>query len=770
MKRALVLAVLLLGCHAPGYAADAHELNEAALEFIVNQMQPGIVLLALRDDSGAVWLSTEGFEALRLNLPQAEPIEHEAKRYLPLAAIEGIRLEIDGRMQRVLVQAPASSFRATELTAAALTNPMVTRAAPGAFLNYQLSARREQDTSEGIAAELGLFGSPGVFTNTVTAQHTEGAMRAVRLESTLRRDFIDSMTTLSIGDAVSDAGSYGNAVRFGGVRWAKNFDLRPDLVTMPLLSSAGTATVPSTIEVFVNGQLVSQQDVPPGPFVIDRLPVVSGTGEVSVVVRDAFGREHVSTSSFYASQALLARGLSQYAIDLGSLRENFGLKSADYDELMAQGTWRRGLTDGITVEGHAELSAGSLRNLGVNGAFRFGRLGVLSLTGAAGSDADGAGWLGGVGFERRGLRSSFVVSTQLASDGYRQLGDSFTPDSRVRSRTLVQSGASFGRAGSLGLALARQTYFEGPARTTVALNHSVNLNGRGMLNLIASRAFGERKLTGAYLIYTLPLDGRRTFSSSLVKSEGTDEGPVALASLIQNPQAGSGTGYRLSAASTADYEAALQHRFASGELDLESTRHAGEVAHAAYLSGAFTLLDGQLSAARSVTGSFAVVDVGDLADVPVYLENQPVTKTNSRGRALLPELRPYEANRVGIDPRDLPIETRVVASELMIAPPFRSGVVARFPVERIRSGSFRLRRSDGSPVPAGAWVEFNGERFPVALDGFVYVTNFDHGLSAHATWKSGRCRFRIEPPPPDEPAPDMGEIVCRDLPGLVDSR
>jgi outer membrane usher protein len=765
MKRALVLALLLLGCHGPGHAADAHELNEKALEFIVNQVQPGLVLLALQEENGSLWLSKESFEALRLNLPNVEAIERDTQRYFPLAAIDGIRLEIDGLMQRVFVQAPANSFQATELSASTRSSPMVTRAAPGAFLNYQLSAQRDRETREGIAAELGLFGAPGVFTNTVTVRD-----KAVRLESTLTRDFIGSMTTLSIGDAVSDAGSYGNAVRFGGVRWAKNFGLRPDLVTMPLLSSTGTATVPSTIEVFVNGQLVSQQDVPPGPFVIDRLPVVSGTGEVSVVVRDQFGREHVSSSSFYASQALLARGLSQYAIDVGSLRENFGLESADYGGLMAQGTWRRGLTDEITLEGHAELAAGSLRNFGVNSAFQIGRLGVLSLTGATGADEEGSGWLGGAGFERRGTRSSFVISTQLASDGYRQLGDSFAPELRVRSRTLVQSGTSFGRAGSLGVALVRQTYFDSPARTTVALNHSVSLAGRGMLSLIASRAFGERKLTGAYLIYTLPLDRRRTFSSSLLKTEGVDDGPVALASLIQNPEIGSGTGFRLSAASTADYEAALQHRFLNAEVDLESMRYGGQSTHAAYVSGAITLLDGQLSAARSVTGSFAVVDVGDLADVPVYLENQPVTRTNSRGRALLPELRPYEANRIGIDPRDLPFETRVAARELMIAPPFRSGVVARFPVERIRSGSFRLRRSDGSPVPSGAWVEFNGERFPVALDGFVYVTNFDHGLSAFATWKSGRCRFRVEPPPPNEPAPDMGEIVCRDLPGLVDSR
>ena len=111
MKRALVLAVLLLGCHLPGHAADAHELNEKALEFIVNQVQPGVVLLALQDESGALWLSTEGFETLRLNLPEAEALERDAQRYFPLAAIDGIRLELDGLCLRRL-DVPAGGRRA----------------------------------------------------------------------------------------------------------------------------------------------------------------------------------------------------------------------------------------------------------------------------------------------------------------------------------------------------------------------------------------------------------------------------------------------------------------------------------------------------------------------------------------------------------------------------------------------------------------------------------------------------------------------------------
>ena len=72
----------------------------------------------------------------------------------------------------------------------------------------------------------------------------------------------------------------------------------------------------------MNNQLVTSNQLPPGPFVIDRLPTVSGSGDVSVVVRDALGREQVMTQSFYTSATLLAAGLSQYSVNLGKIRRD----------------------------------------------------------------------------------------------------------------------------------------------------------------------------------------------------------------------------------------------------------------------------------------------------------------------------------------------------------------------------------------------------------------------------------------------------------------
>ncbi len=180
-------------------------------------------------------------------------------------------------------------------------------------------------------------------------------------------------------------------MRYAGLRWSRNFGLRPDLLTTPLLATSGTATVPSTVDVFVNNQLVTSNQLPPGPFVIDRLPTVSGTGDVSVVVRDALGREEVLTQSFYSSVTLLAPGLSQYSVNLGKIRDNYALDSNDYGPTLGEVSYRRGITDAITLEGHAEYLAGEAHAAGLNAAFGLGQIGVINFTGASGGDSSGVG-------------------------------------------------------------------------------------------------------------------------------------------------------------------------------------------------------------------------------------------------------------------------------------------------------------------------------------------------------------------------------------------
>ena len=765
------LLLMMLWAASSAVAADAPQLTEAVMEVTLSNSEPGEMVVVLRGPDGELYLEESDFARLRLHLPPTAAYIHEGRRFFEPRAIKGCVATIDEAAQRVVITAPPASLDTTHLSAAERRSPDITPASPGAFLNYQLSAQQIDGQNIGGAfAELGVFAGAGVLTSTAVARYGSSDNQLVRLDTTYTRDFPATLETLNLGDAISDGASWGNAVRYAGVRWSRNFGLRPDLLTTPLLATSGTATVPSTVDVFVNNQLVTSSQLPPGPFIIDRLPTVSGTGDVSVVVRDALGREQVLTQSFYSSVTLLAQGLSQYSINLGKIRDDYALESNQYGPMLGEVSYRRGITDAITLEGHAEYLSGDSHAAGLNAAFGIGRIGVINFTAANGGDSSGSGWLRGVGLEHRGTNTSFIANSLWAGSDFSQVGEPLDPAMRMRQRSLLQTGMGLGRFGSLSLAYVRQTYRDSPTQQTLGLTQSISFGRKGTLNLTVTEtrtaaqfSSGAQNSTSAYLIFVLPLDFRRAATLSTVGGSGPGApANEVIASLMQSPPVGPGTGYRVSASTAGNYDADWRQQFRSADLELEAARNQGLDGRSAYLSGAMTFLDGQLNTTRSVSGSFAMVDVAGLADVPVYVENQLTTHTDATGRALLYNLRPYEANRISITPEDLPLDTTIGASSTIMAPPYRSGVIARFPVERVRSGTFRLVTDDGKPVPVGAVVTLKGAQFPVVLDGMVYVTGYDHGMAAEASWSGGHCSFRLEPPPPDDPLPDMGTVVCHE--------
>jgi outer membrane usher protein len=296
---------------------------------------------------------------------------------------------------------------------------------------------------------------------------------------------------------------------------------------------------------------------------------------------------------------------------------------------------------------------------------------------------------------------------------------------------------------------------------TLSAAYTQQLPDQITISVNATRTMSTQAASSLYLFVTIPLGGRKSLTTGGTLGQGAGAPPNEVnAMLVESPPLGPGFGYRLGETSENNYTADGRLQTLAGDLEAMAVRNAGISGQTAQWSGAATLLEGQVRAARQVNDSFAVVDVAGLADVPVYIDNQKITETDQSGRALLHDLRPYEINRISIDPLELPLDTQIDAKTMEVAPAYRSGVVLKFPVEKIRAGVFRLTTRDGSAVPTGAQVNFNGRLFPVALDGRVYITGFDHGSNATATWANHRCTFRLAPPPANDPQPDMGTIVC----------
>ena len=168
---------------------------------------------------------------------------------------------------------------------------------------------------------------------------------------------------------ISDSLNWSNSVRIGGLRYGRDFSLRPDLVTWPLPAFSGEAAVPSSVDLFIDGYRAGSTQLQPGPFSLTNLPYVNGAGNAVLVTTDALGRQVSTVLPFYVDSELLSPGLSDGAITLGALRRSYGVDNFDYGPAVASGSYRYGVTDWLTMESHAE-SAQSLALGGIGSIVR----------------------------------------------------------------------------------------------------------------------------------------------------------------------------------------------------------------------------------------------------------------------------------------------------------------------------------------------------------------------------------------------------------------
>ena len=214
--------------------------------------------------------------------------------------------------------------------------------------------------------------------------------------------------------------------------------------------------------------------MPPGPFSIENLPAITGTGQLQVVVTDALGRQQVLTQPYYSGSTLLRAGLNEYSFEVGAIREDYGLESFAYGEVLAAGTFRRGITDTFTAELHGETQVDGASALGLDTAWQVGTLGVVTATAAAGADHEDSGWLAGLGVERSGRRLHLFARTQLASERFVQIGlSAFEP--RPKQRSFAGVGIDLARLGSLQFAYGRQSYWDSEGVETLGVSYSVSL-------------------------------------------------------------------------------------------------------------------------------------------------------------------------------------------------------------------------------------------------------------------------------------------------------
>lgn len=741
-------------------------LNELLLVIEINGQSYDEPALLLQDPQGKLYVSVEDFKRWRLLPPAGEPLHYQGAAYFGLDDYAGLQFNYNPAKLRLVILAEASRF---EPSTQALQRPA--SKAPslpplGGFLNYELMGSKSGNNTQGAGQfELGVFKGAGVGTMAIAAPVLGGNSRFVRLDASWNMDDPAQRESWRFGDVINRAGAWGRSVRMGGIQFGSNFATQPGFISSPLQQAPGLATLPSTVDVYVNNALASRSEVAPGPFSITNLPVVTGSGEVRLVVRDMLGREQVITQPFYASAALLAAGLQDYSYEFGFLRENFGISSNDYGDWVAAATYRKGFSDRFTGEVHVEMQARQ-RAAGFNGLFLLPQTGTLNTTLAVSQGGGDNGTLAALGFERQSQALSFALRSQWASRGFAQVGSAanLPPPARQIS---ASAGYATKRMGSFGLSYLRQDLHDQSRIGIAGASFSMSLQRYGTLTLSLIGTSGTESSTQMAMVWTLPLGPNQGVSVMHNQSRSSTQAKTQdlVTTLQKSAPAGEGSGYQIEVHDSGDTRGAFRYQNNVATYGLEAARFGGDSALRASVRGGIALLGEQAYFSRWIDDSFGVARVAGFPNVRVYADNQLVGLTNATGDAMLPRLRPYERNRIRIDARDLPLSAQVDALSLEATPYFRSGVIAKFPVRPAFGALFRILLDNGQPLPAGSTVQHrDGQtRFPVANDGEVYVT----GLAAHnrliARWRGQACEFDLNFEPGNDPLPDLGEFICKGI-------
>jgi outer membrane usher protein len=756
--------MLLLVLAPKGYAGQTPEAapiggSKLFLEVSINGESTHTVASFL-ETSDALWAQPEDLASLGLHL-------RPAHSWVNLGEIPGLRYQLD-RARQAIDLTVVDALRATLRLGGTGHSSPTPVSATGVVINYDALARTNDPLgpSQGsfsLGSEQRLFSPMGVFSNTGIWTCCGPEAHYVRELSYFQYDDRDRLTTYQAGDGQTSSLSWTRPVRFAGVQVRSNFSLDPQLLTFPVPVVGSTATVPSTIDLYINNVHQFSGEVPSGPFVVERPLALTGAGVATLVVTDELGHSVATTLPLYIDSRLLAPDRVSYSFEAGVLRYGYGQASSDYSGHAAfSGTYRKGMSELLTLESHVEASS-DLVATGAGALFQLPRAGVIhiAVSGSAQASDPGVQYL--LGYQLILPSVSLTVQSEHATRRYRDLGsiramppprqvDQLTVSTAIRADQTL--GASYLRVSDSVVGRAEiwsVSYSAQLGRTTSAF-----------VSISEDRA--QHGSTGVWMGLSAAL-GERT-------SGWADFGPVGRgeqygASIVRTADYSGGWNWGLQAQkSDSDFNTIGRAGYLGehGELFATADRIADRTGLSVEGSGGIVIMDGAVEAARRIGNGFALVSTNGVSGVAVLHENRLIGTTDSGGHLLVPDLNPYENNKLAIDPLTLPAEASFTLDQQSVTPRGNSGALAEFHITRLRAVTLTLRDASGQFVLPGTVVTHveSQQRLVVGYDGEVFVEHPALQNHLEVATSGYACRAEFEfPASSRDGLTDLGTVVCR---------
>lgn len=633
--------------------------------------------------------------------------------------------------------------------------------------SYSLHSGRGGSTTN-TWLEQRLFNQAGSLSNTGTWSNnwsknsqTDTREGYLRYDTNWKYNDEKNMIAWQAGDVINNSLTWSNSTRIGGIRIARNFSVRPDLITYPLMNLSGTAAVPGSVDLFINGSKTSSNELNAGPFTLTSVPYINGAGEATVVTTDALGRRVSTSIPFYVSNLLLQKGLSDFDFTTGAIRKNYGSSSADYGEGVASGIWRYGLNDKFTLSLHGEGARG-LGLAGIGSDMIVGRWGTFSAAWSQ-SQADSNGSQFVTGYSYSTNRFGIALQHQQRSTGYSDistLGSSLQLSRQSDQATLSLPVPGEGN-GTLGLG-----YFDVEARdnthTRLAnLSWSRSLWGSSSLYLALNKTLGEKGYSGLMQV-NIPLGVDRNATVGLQRNNQGNY--VERVTLSQNTPLAGGLGWNLAydRGNSSYHQADLSWKSPYATLSGGVFGEQGNNSQWADLSGSVIYMDNALFASNKIYDSFILVSTSGYPDIPVNFENQLAGKTDSRGHLLIPSVTSWYPAKLGIDPLNLPLDISTPTIDKRVSVREGSGTLVEFPVKRVRSATLTLQDQQHQPLPVGTLVTetHSGQTAVVGYDGKTLFSQLGTDNEIVVQLPQGNCHHSFTLPEHDSQQKMLPPFIC----------
>ena len=731
-KIILFLPCIFLNIVLPIQRVNAEENNVFFSNVWLNGIDKNIETLVFEEDK-KIYIECQSLNALELK-GDYFPV-HPIKKEFCLVSLNPALAEIDTHVQSVKLTVPAEYFQAKEIDQEKLIMP--NRAALGAFLNYDLFYEQtSQDDQFNSLAELGVFKDYWLFQNSTLIRNlteNEQALapeevkqeKIVRLRSAFDLDFPDKFLSLTVGDTTTISNPFVNSVRYGGLSFGTNFTDRPDYIYWNMPTLKGSAVLPSTVDLYINGVSISQQRITPGNYTLQPGALIQQSGDAQVVVEDILGNKTVQSFPVYINNKLLKPELNEYNISLGKIRYNYDLQSNDYREFFSNIYFRRGISNLTTLGFNATYSE-EVKNLGLLWTQAISKYALLDAF-IAGSDSnDGSGYSVGGSISRTVNNIYLGFSGQYSTDNYKTLGYSNEVLIPKYDYIFYFSMYDLPIINNFNLNYLERIYYE---------NDNFNISDSRILNLSISKMlrsnlsfsisgfkeFAGDKNSGAYLSLNYSLGNNK----NAYFSHSTDN--ETRVQFVKASPAQTGFDYVLGAnqrRGNLAYQAAGLLKSNVGDLRVQLDQSDEYENNQVIYRGAIVWLGGKVALTKSVDNAFALVKVQDSPEIDVARSLSPVGSTNKNGYVFVHNIIPYVPYDISFDQNQLAIEDAFDYSSQKMIGLNQRGYILDFPVYHTQQVILRLLDQNNQQMPRTSEVYINGEEsqyFPVDAQGRVYL-------------------------------------------------